>query len=156
GVNPGGDIAQHFLGDIQAPQFGERLLLLEDTSEASLAATHVEHAPAGQIPQMLVDELDVIDPWIDGGREVLLVTRGFVEGGLYAGAQLRGEPRAGLSGKQPLPVQLKPSSRIVPARGDRSLTVAAPMKVAICFKHTNLCPRQEDRQADFLFVDGAV
>src|ERR1035437_7036916 len=107
GVNPGGDIAQHFLGDVQAPQFGARFLFLEDARETALAAAHVQHPPAGQIAQMIVDQLDVIDARIDGRRKVLLVARGFVERGLDAGAQLRGELRVGLSGKEPPPVQFE-------------------------------------------------
>ena len=71
-----------------------RFLLLEDAREAALAAAYVQHAPAAQIAQVFADQLDVIDARIDGGGKMLLVARGFVERGLYAGAQLGGEPRA--------------------------------------------------------------
>ena len=35
--------------------------------------------PTGQIAQMIVNQLDVIDTGIDRGGKVLLVARGFVE-----------------------------------------------------------------------------
>src|SRR6478735_10737145 len=76
---------------------------------------------------MIVNQLDVIDAGIDGGGKVLLVARGFVERGLYAGAQLGGELRARLSGKELFPVQCDA-----------------------------LCPRQENWQAALLVVSGTV
>jgi len=79
-VDPRRDVAQHLLADVQAPQFGLRLLLLEDARETALAAAHVQHAPAGKIAEMLLDQLDVIDAGIDGGGEMLLVVRGLLEG----------------------------------------------------------------------------
>ena len=94
GVNAFGNEAQHLLGDVEAPEFGLGLLLLEDAREAALAAADVEHALAAQIAQVLADQFDVIDARIDGGRKVLFVARGLVERGLDAGAQLGGELRA--------------------------------------------------------------
>ena len=69
------------------------LLLVEDAREAAFAAADVEHAFAGEIAEVLADQLDVIDPRIDGGGEMLFVARGFVERRLDAGAQLGGELR---------------------------------------------------------------
>jgi hypothetical protein len=59
---------------------------------------------------MIPDELHVVDARIDGGREVLLVARGFVERRLNPRAQLGSETLAAstpASRKQPLPVQAK-------------------------------------------------
>src|ERR1022692_4956640 len=102
---------RYLRGDIEAPEFRARLLFLEHAREATLAAAHVQHAAAGEIAQMIADQLDVIDARIDGGGKMLLVARGFVERGLNAGAQLRGELRAWFSGKpsgkEPLPVQFE-------------------------------------------------
>ena len=85
---PSGHEAQHLLGDIQPPKFGLRLLLVEDAREAAFAAAHIEHALAAQFAQMLADQFDMINARVDGGREMLFIARGFVEGGLNARAQL--------------------------------------------------------------------
>ncbi len=91
GVNAGRDMAEHFRRDVQAPDFGFGFLLVEDAGEAAFAAADVEDAAAAEISQVVADELDVIDAWVDGGREMLLVRGGGIEGRLDAGAELGGE-----------------------------------------------------------------
>jgi hypothetical protein len=62
------------------PQISQAgLLLFQHARESALAAAHVQHALAAQLAQMIPDQLHVVDPRIDGGREVLFVARGFVE-----------------------------------------------------------------------------
>ncbi len=98
------DVAQHLLGNIQAPDLGLRLLLLKHTREAAFAAADIQHTPAAQIAQMLPDQFHMVDAGIDGGGKMLLVGRCLVERGLDAGAQLGGEPRALRLRKEMLPV----------------------------------------------------
>ena len=85
---------------------------MKDAREAALAAADVEDAPAGQIAEVIANQLDVIDARIDGGGKVLFVARGFVERGLDAGAQLGGELRARLSGKERFQFNATPYARV--------------------------------------------
>ncbi len=85
----GGDELEHRLGEVQAPDFGGGVALGEDAGEAALAAADVEDAAARQVAEEFEDELDVVDAGIDGGGEVLLVARGFLEGSADAAAQIR-------------------------------------------------------------------
>jgi hypothetical protein len=50
----------------------------------------------------------VVNARVDGGREMLLIGGGLVEGRLNARAQLGSEPRAFLGGEEALPVQALP------------------------------------------------
>ena len=107
-----GHEAQHRFGDVEPPQFGLRFLLAKHTREAALAAAHIEHPLPAQRAEVFANQLDVVNARIDGGGKMLLVARGFIERGLDPGAQLRGELRAGFSGKEPLPVQCQAYARV--------------------------------------------
>ena len=67
-----------------------RFLFLKDAREAPLAAADIQHPAAGQVAQMFANQFNVVNAGIDRGGKMLLVARGFVERGLYAGAQLWG------------------------------------------------------------------
>ena len=108
GMDAFGDEAEHSFRDVEAPEFGLRLLLVEDAGEAALAATYVEDALAGERAEVLADELDVVNARVDGGGEMLLIGGGPVEGRLNARAQLGSELRAFLCGEEALPIQALP------------------------------------------------
>src|SRR5436190_5545179 len=99
------DEAQHLRGNIQTPDLGLRLHFPEHARESALAAAYVQNAASAKIPQVLADQLDMVNTRINGGRKMFFVARGLVEGGLNLCAQLRRELRVFGFGKQPLPVQ---------------------------------------------------
>src|SRR5256885_1538732 len=86
GMYPLGDIAEHLLGDVEPPEFGLRLPLVEDAGEAAFAAADVEDAAPGEIAEVISNQFDVVNAGVDRGREMLLIGGGFVERGLDAGA----------------------------------------------------------------------
>jgi len=55
------------------------MTILEHAREPALPASHVQNSPAGQIAEVIENQLDVVNAGIDGGREIFLVRGGVVE-----------------------------------------------------------------------------
>ena len=79
-ANACGGEAQHLVGDVQAPQFRLRVLLQQGAGEAAFSAAHIEHALAAESAPVLANQLHAVNARVEGGREMLFVTRGLVEG----------------------------------------------------------------------------
>jgi hypothetical protein len=70
-------VGQHCEGKIQCDDFGGWVLIYQNTGKAAFAATGVECKLAVHVAKEAGDHLDVIDAWVDGGREVFFVACGF-------------------------------------------------------------------------------
>src|SRR5436190_21290911 len=56
-----GNEAEHLLGDVETPQLGLGLLFVKDAGEPAFATADVENPFAGEIAQVLADQLDWIN-----------------------------------------------------------------------------------------------
>ena len=82
---------EHLLGDVESPNLGPGVPLLDHASEAALAAAHVENAAAAELAQVFQNQGDMVDARVNGGGEILLVTGGLIEAGADPPAQLRAQ-----------------------------------------------------------------
>lgn len=68
-----GRCAQHGESEVEGDDAGRGVALEKDTGEAAFTATGIEKQPAVQRAEIALQELDVIDARVDGGREMLLI-----------------------------------------------------------------------------------
>src|SRR5206468_13131466 len=94
-----GNELEHLSGNVQPPDLGLRMALLQHAREPALAAADVQHALAGEIAEILQDQLYVKNARVNRGGKVFFVARGLIEGRADAVPQFRREPaRRWLSG----------------------------------------------------------
>ena len=70
---------QHGFGQIEPDDRRLWITLGQHAREPALAASHIQHALAVEVAEIIQDKLDVVNPRIDGGREILFVGGRFVE-----------------------------------------------------------------------------
>src|SRR3954463_7023318 len=73
------DKPQHGLCQVKPYDLRARMLVLQESRKSALSAPNIDSPPAGKIAEIFKDQLNVVNPRVDGGREMLLVSGRFIE-----------------------------------------------------------------------------
>ncbi len=87
-IDPRGHRLQHPLGYIQTCKPGRRIPLQDDPGIAPLTAADIQNSVIVYRGEMPEQNLNVLDPRIDAGREVFFIPRRFIETLADVAAQL--------------------------------------------------------------------